>query len=280
MVNKLWARELARKCFQAKFEPPHPRCFSEPKAQTELRTWYLAYRWLIFGAWLGIVVCSLFEIGSIEKLGYVGKWPIYLTNWDLTLGLFQAFLGALIVTRRWRVQCSRADFEPSSHLDFGKLERVYWFLYVVTSSLALGVTVIYWGLVHDPSYHHVDFLNIMIHVSNSVLMLVDLCVAGVPFQLRCFWWCPLFTSFYIIFSVVYYLAGGLDKRGQHRIYNILDWEKPWRTLLVCAGGLTFLVLTHCLLYFLAGFRDRAYEKRRGKLQDPDNKDSKKNESIV
>lgn len=282
MVNKLWFRELVRKWFQTKFERPRPRCFSEPKVQEELKSWYLAYRWLIFGVWLGIIVCSVLEIGSVQKLGNMEKWPIYLTNWDLTLGLVQAFLGALIVSRRWRVQRSRADFDPNSHLDFGKLERVYWFLYVVTSSLALGVTVTYWAMVHDPKYHQVDFLNIMIHVTNSVLMLVDLCVAGIPFQLRCFWWCPLLTSFYIIFSVIYYQAGGLDKRGQHRIYSILDWKKPWRTLLVCAGGLTFLVITHCLLYFIARFRDRAYEKRRNQPQQDNavNKGSKKNESMV
>ncbi|XP_003428187.1 protein rolling stone isoform X1 [Nasonia vitripennis] len=261
MVKKLWCRELARKWFQAKFEPPHGRCFSEPKCQDQLKLWYLIYRWLIFSCWLLVVLFSFFEVGSAQPLGIWEKWPIYLTNWDLALGLSQSLLGVCLVTRRWRQQRRCVDFDPST-LEYGKLEKIYWFLYIVTSSLALGVTVTYWGLVHDPKIHHVDPLNILIHVSNSLLMLLDLCVTGVPFELRCFWWCPLMVSLYVLFSLVYYAAGGLDKRGQHKIYNILDWEKPERTILVCAGGLVFLAITHCLLYFIARFRDRAYERRR------------------
>ncbi|XP_014218409.1 protein rolling stone-like isoform X2 [Copidosoma floridanum] len=267
MVKKLWFRDLGRRWFDAsrKFEPPAGRCFSEPKCQDRLELWYLLYRWLIFGLWLVVVVCSVFEIGSVSPLGLPEKWPIYLTNWDISLGLLQALLACVIVSRRWRQQhrCKNAasGFDPSN-LTYGKLEKIYWFLYVVTSSLAIGVTAIYWALVHDPRYHKVDALNLMIHVSNSLLMLVDLGVAGVPLELRCFWWCPLFVSLYLLFSVAYYAAGGLDKRGEHRIYNILDWEKPGRTLVVCAAGLSFLVLAHCVLCLLAGFRDRVFDRRR------------------
>jgi hypothetical protein len=263
MVKKVWCRELTGKFFQVRFEPTQPRCFSEPKCQDSVRPWYLAYRYLIFLLWLLIIMCSIFEIGSVNPLGLLEKWPIYLTNWDLVLGLLQSFVACLLVSRRLRRQ-KQPDYDASC-LHYGKLEKFYWFLYVVTSSLALGVTITYWALVHDPAIHHVDALNILIHVANSLLMMLDLFVTSVPFELRCFWWCPLFVCFYLAFSLVYYVAGGLDKNGQHRIYNILDWEKPVTTLLICAGGLTFLIITHCLLCLLARFRNHVYERRRKPL---------------
>ncbi|XP_058802120.1 protein rolling stone-like [Phymastichus coffea] len=277
MVNKLWYRELARKWFSRKFEPPHARCFSEARCQDRLQPWYLAYRWLICLLWLSVVLCSVLEVGSVNPLGAWEKWPIYLTNWDLALGLTQALLGAALASKRWVLQ-RKPDFDASG-MAYGKLEKVYWFLYVVTSSLAIGVTVTYWGLVHDAKIHHVDTLNILIHVSNSVFMLLDFCVAGVPFELRCFWWSPLVASFYLAFTVVYYVAGGLDKRGTHKIYNVLDWQKPARTLLVCFGGLSFLVVTHCLLYFLARFRDRR-QKGRVVVSDKADFDRRKSDSCV
>ncbi|XP_011498754.1 PREDICTED: protein rolling stone-like isoform X2 [Ceratosolen solmsi marchali] len=260
MVKKVWCRELFGKFLQVRYEPTQARYFSEPKCQDTVRLWYLAYRYLIFCLWLLIILCSVFEIGSVNPLGLLEKWPIYLTNWDLILGLVQSFLACVLVTRRSRYQ-EQPGFDASS-LYYGKLEKFYWFMYVVTSSLALGVTITYWALIHDPAIHHVDVLNILIHVANSLLMIVDLCVTSVPFEFRCFWWCPFFVNFYLIFSIVYYLAGGLDKNGQHRIYNILDWEKPIMTLLICAGGLTFLVITHCLLCILARLRNHVYERRR------------------
>ncbi|CAB0031948.1 unnamed protein product [Trichogramma brassicae] len=268
MVNKLWFRELARKSFLSrggKAEPPRVRRFTEPRSHSYLHPWYLCYRWAMFGLWLAVCICSFFEIGSVEKLGYKEKWLIYLTNWDLALGLVQSFLGVCLVCKRWRLQTSKPDFDPAQ-LEYGLLERTYWFLYIVTSSLAIGVTVSYWGLVHNPKIHHVDTLNILIHVINSLLMLVDFFAANVPFEMRSFWWAPLFVSGYIVFSIVYYLAGGLDKRGKPRIYDVLDWQKPLLTSAVCLGGLLFLCLTHCLLHYLARLRDRAYLKKIEQLE--------------
>lgn len=277
MVNKLWYRELARKWSSKKFEPPQPRCFSEPRCQDHLHPWYLGYRWLICVLWLSVVVCSVFDIGSANPLGVWEKWAIYLTNWDLALGLTQAFLGALLASKRWQLQ-RHPEFN-AAQMHYGKLEKIYWFLYVTTSSLAIGVTVTYWGLVHDPKIHNLDTLNMLIHVSNSMLMILDFCVAAIPFELRCFWWSPLIATVYLVFTVVYYLAGGLDKRGSHKIYNVLDWEKPTRTLIVCVGGLSFLVVTHCLLYFLGRIRDRKARHRlvvNGKADF----DKRKNDSCV
>lgn len=266
MVNKLWCQEVARNLFQKKEAPPHARVFSEPKWEAYVSTWYLVYRSLIFLAWAAIIVCSIFEFGSFKPLVMYDKWPIYLTNWDLVLGLSQAAFGILLVVKRWRLQ-KIPGFDPST-LKLGSLERVYWFLNVVTTNIALGVTISYWCSVYNPKIHNLDPLNIMLHVCNSILMIIDLCITNIPFRLRCFWWCLTIVFFYIIFSVIYYGAGGLDKYGYHYIYKILDWKKPLPTLLVCMGEVMFITVLHLIICFLSKMKDRVYNKISIKLGRP------------
>ncbi|XP_019696114.1 protein rolling stone isoform X2 [Harpegnathos saltator] len=263
MVSKLWCREIGRRWRQRQQESPHARLLTEPKCQSHVATWYLFYRWIVLLLWTAIVVCSLCEFGSYELLHIYDKWPIYLTNWDIALGFAQALIGGVLVSKRWRLQ-RISSFDPCN-LRLESTERLYWFLYVVATNIAIGVTVCYWSIVYDPKIHHLDPLNIMLHVCNSVLILIDLFVTSIPFRLRNFWWCLSFVMFYLVFSVIYYAAGGLNKQGYHYIYKILDWKKPMRTVLVCAGGLTFVTVLHCVTCMLANIRDRLYRGIIGKL---------------
>ncbi|XP_043503026.1 protein rolling stone-like isoform X1 [Polistes fuscatus] len=256
MLNKFWNYEVLRKYFNTKTEPPHVQLFSQPKCQIHVANWYLLYRWLIFVAWISIIFCSLFEFGSYKPQYKWEKWPIYLTNWDLALGLIQSFLGALIVSKRWKLQKDPAY--NISDMKLTMLEKSYWVFYTVTSSLAVGVTVTYWTAVYNPKINYIDPLNIMLHVCNSILMLIDLSITSVPIYMKNVWWCLIVVLFYIIFSIIYYAAGGLDKNGYHYIYKILNWEKPIQTLLICAGCMTFIVLLHFLLCLFDKLRDCLY----------------------
>ncbi|XP_072764626.1 protein rolling stone isoform X2 [Anoplolepis gracilipes] len=264
MVSKFWCHEIGRRWHQAgKQEPPQARVLTEPKCQSHVATWYLFYRWIIFFVWTSFVICSVFEFGSYKPLFQYEKWPIYLTNWDMVLGFTQALIGGILVSKRWRLQ-KIPGFDPCG-LKLESIERLYWFLYVVTTNLAIGVTICYWVTVYNPEIHQVDPLNIMMHVCNSVLMLIDFVVTSIPFRLRNFWWCLSIAVFYVIFTVIYYVAGGLDRHGYHYIYKIIDWKRPARTLLVCAGGFTFVTVLHCVTCMLADARDRVYRKIAEKL---------------
>lgn len=267
MVSKFWCHEIGRRWRQAgKQEPPRARLLTEPKCQSHVATWYLFYRWIIFLVWASFVICSVFEFGSYKPLFQYEKWLIYLTNWDVVLGFTQALIGGILVSKRWRSQ-KISGFDPCG-LKLESTERLYWFLYVVTTNLAIGVTLCYWVAVYNPEIHQLDPLNIMMHVCNSLLMLVDFVVTSIPFRLRNFWWCLSIAVFYVIFTAIYYVAGGLDKHGYHYIYKILDWKRPPRTLLVCAGGFTFVTVLHCVTCMLVDVRDLVYRKIAEKLGRP------------
>lgn len=258
MVSKLWCQEIGRRWRQRRQEPPHARLLTQPKYKPHVTVWYLLYRWIIFLLWTTLVVCSILGVGSRQLHHEYAKWPIYLTNWDITLGFSQALTGGILVSKRWRLQLM-PEFDPRV-LKFEFTERMYWFLYVATTSVALGVTVVYWVAVYDPAEQFIDPQNIMVHVCNSVLMLTDLFVTSMPFRLRDFWWCLSIILFYLVFSLIYYLAGGLGRNDHHYIYKILDWKRPVRTVLVCAGGLIFATLLHCVVCMMVEARDRLYHR--------------------
>lgn len=262
MVKKFRWQEIRRKLWTPS-EPPSPRLFSEPQWQGHVSLWYILYRWFILGCWLAFIFCSIFDIGSKKPEGGKHTWPIYLTHWDLVLGAAQAFFGALIVTRRHSEQ-RKPTFDPDS-LTLGKIERLYWVLYTVTSSTAICVTIIYWSTIYDPKIHVKDPLNFMLHLFNTVLMLLDLIIVGVPIRVEHFWWPLVCGVIYILFTVIYYHAGGLDKHGDHYIYKILDWKRPGRTVLMCIGTLLFLTTVHCLLCSMARLRTYVRSKATGKI---------------
>ncbi|XP_031833894.1 protein rolling stone isoform X2 [Nomia melanderi] len=266
MVNKIWCQDVVRKLFHRKEEPlPHGRLFSEPKCQKHVATWYLLYRGLIFAAWVTIMVCSIFQFGTVSTTILDNKWPIFLTNWDLVLGVSQALFGLFLTSRRWKLQ-KASDFD-SRGLTLGLTEKVYWFLFVVTMNTALCVSITYWCGVYDPKIHHLDPLNYMLHVCNSILMIIDFVVTSIPFKLKNFWWCLTIVFLYVTFSLIYYLAGGLDRNGHHYIYKILDWKKPLQTTWVCIVEAVFTIVVHFIICLLDGVKHRLYAKAGRKSFD-------------
>lgn len=261
MVKKLKWQEVKRRVWSPT-EPPASRLFSEPQWQEHVSLWYILYRWFIFGCWGTIIICSIFEIGSYRPEGKRKTWVIYLTHWDLILGVGHSALGAILVSRRLYLQ-RQATFDPDT-MRLGKIEHVYWFLYTVTSSVALGVTILYWVAVYDPKIHTKDPLNFMLHLINSVLILVDLIIVGVPLRFKHFWRPLSCVLIYSVFTFIYYWAGGLDKNGYHFIYKILNWQKPGKTVLVCLGGFVFITIVHCVLCAMALLRAYVRTKATGR----------------
>lgn len=65
---------------------------------------------------------------------------------------------------------------------------------------------------------------------------------------------------YSIFSLVYYLADGTDRQLNHAIYPLLDWQKPGKTIVVCVGGIFFVVVVHILVCCLCKMRYLIHKK--------------------
>lgn len=57
----------------------------------------------------------------------------------------------------------------------------------------------------------VDAVNVMVHVFNSVIMLIDLTIVGHPIKLSHVTWTMGIGLVYSIFTAIYFLSGGTTR---------------------------------------------------------------------
>lgn len=81
---------------------------------------------------------------------------------------------------------------------------------------------------------------------NSVFVILDLMVSATPIRLLHFYQPIMYLAIYVLFSVIYYLAGGLTYDGSSYIYPVLDWTKPGDTTLFILYGLLASLLLQVL----------------------------------
>lgn len=90
--------------------------------------------------------------------------------------------------------------------------------------LALMTSMMFWApSLAGMSDLTVDELAVKLHVLNLVLAMLDAIFSRLPRKYAHAWVPLVYAMFYIIFSYVYYLAGGTNLKGDHYIYNVLDW---------------------------------------------------------
>uniref|UniRef100_A0A6M2DY25 Protein rolling stone n=1 Tax=Xenopsylla cheopis TaxID=163159 RepID=A0A6M2DY25_XENCH len=177
-------------------------------------------------------------------------WLIYLTHWGIALCCVQTLFAAGLVTFR-HYQIQKLESVPY-HDKMPIAYKMYWGAQTCTVTVAFGISIIYWTLLHSAEYSTV--MNFMTHGMNSILMLVDLFVISHPTKLLHFYLAICVSLIYAIFSVIYFWADGLDPHDNHFIYNILDWNNPGPAVIVVVGGLVLLIFLHILVFLIYKFR--------------------------
>jgi hypothetical protein len=67
------------------------------------------------------------------------------------------------------------------------------------------------------------------------------------------------------------LSGGTDRKLQSNIYPLVNWEKPGKTIVVCVGGIFFVVCVHILCCCICKVRFLIHKKifaKKEKLRIP------------
>lgn len=117
-------------------------------------------------------------------------------------------------------------------------------------------------LIKVPSaeIHKTDAVNMMVHVMNSIMMLIDLAIVGQPIRLSHIYFTTGVAVVYGAFTAIYSLAGGTDRKDQRTIYPILDWSQPGKAIVVSAFGVVFTFIMHMLVFLLYRIRLCIYTK--------------------
>ncbi|XP_021424896.2 uncharacterized protein LOC110494276 [Oncorhynchus mykiss] len=116
--------------------------------------------------------------------------------------------------------------------------RLQWFLHSLMCAFCLAVSFLYWSLDYPMENHPLSPFNLKMHMGNSAQALLDLLLSATPIYLAHYLYQLLIGCLYILFAVVYWLAGQTNLSGKPYIYKVLDF-----------GGCP-LVATLCVLCFV------------------------------
>ncbi len=87
-------------------------------------------------------------------------------------------------------------------------------------------------------------VDVSAHAVNSVYVICDICVTGVPVRLLHFYQSLIFGAVYAIFSIIYWRAGGRNWEDKDYIYPILDYNDHPTT-----AAIWWLILFACVAFF-------------------------------
>ncbi len=106
--------------------------------------------------------------------------------------------------------------------------KIQWVLFLIGGEYAVVITVLYWVLFtdhncgHEQNLYSIDSLHL--HMINGIFAVVELWISGIPVRLYHALYSIAFGCGYVLFTAVYYAAGGKDPEGNRFIYPFLDYE--------------------------------------------------------
>jgi len=204
---------------------------------------FLAVRASLAAFWLGITIWSMVEHKS-NDWETAPEWYIYLTHWTLLFELFYLILATVVSGLAIASRNREPDGTTPCYV------RLTYALQVLTYVAPFFVFVLFWALVYDwNSPDPPSVLSCFTHGVNFVVALCDFLIAGLPMRLNQMWVPVLYGITYVLFSLIYDLAGG-TAGGEPYIYAVLDWSENAGVAAAYGGGVVFgafpIVFLACL----------------------------------
>lgn len=242
---------------------------------------FLIYRLIAAFYFLSWLIYSGFSDGNY--------WFIYISNWVFLFVTVHFMLSMFITThyccgagveddpagygpRRFKsetyiVGLSSEDDEENEDegegTSYAKVEddnvltwpqKAVWLFFTIASVTSVVITITYWSAVYPGV--EIDGLIVNQHILSAAFMLIEVIISNIPIRLLHFIYSHVFSSIYVLFTVIYWGAGGTNEKGQHYIYKVLNYEDK-------AGQAIFTVffvliimqfLVHLFLFVLFRFR--------------------------
>ena len=121
--------------------------------------------------------------------------------------------------------------------------------------------VIFEWLFYFSGYGPLTTMDIVTHIINSVYVILNICVTGMPTRFLHVHFPVIFGACYSLFSLFYYLAGGTNHTESPYIYPALNWQNPGTASLYCV--IVVVVATpvvHFVLFGLHSLKVFIYNK--------------------
>jgi hypothetical protein len=214
-----------------------------------------------FIAWNSYLVLSTVTI-TAAALGYFGSWEDYSAKCD----------------------CQDSKKAPNCRSEYSKIQesepgccslvpldvslKLQWALFLIGGEYAVVVSILYWAFYTDSNseqnLYSLDSLNL--HAINGIIAVVEIWLSGIPVRICHALYSIGFGCVYILFTVLYYAAGGRDSVGHRFIYPFLDYSSN-------AKGAVSLAVS-CAVFLVGGIHILFFLQYKGrkvitdKIQEP------------
>ncbi|XP_062127035.1 protein rolling stone [Drosophila sulfurigaster albostrigata] len=237
-----------RKEFRRKrcgFDHDTPDVFVKSQWQTCTKSMaYLFYRWFMALFFIGVVIESMWPQADDETSYWL--YFIYMTNWGIWMCMLTNLLGAILVTI-WHYHPEYSDKLLNMEAWLSPF-RIYWSMHIITLVLSIVITIIYWSILYDANESALDATNVLTHGFNSICMFIDLWIVAHPLRLLHAFLPVVFGVIYAIFSYIYQMCGGINKKGKPYIYHVIDWSQPKSAFITVLGVLVLSCCIYALLF--------------------------------
>ncbi|CAH0592664.1 unnamed protein product [Chrysodeixis includens] len=187
-----------------------------------------------------------------------GLWFIFMTHWGVMLNTFASgcalFVSVMVVLQ--------GPSDANQGLPW--YVKIYWALINISLTIAIFITLFYWillaGFTDEFDYGIDPVLDIFVHAINSVFMVVLLLCSRHPMRMLHFYFPLIVGIIYLLFTVIFHVAGGVSPFGESWIYPMLDWSQPGQTSLLMFGSAVMFLVLHALVVGIALLRDAATKR--------------------
>ena len=221
---------------------------------------YLIYRWVSFLFYFAYIIRTGVAHGSFYYFQYLTNWGMITLVAHLlwsTVTVTYTFVRILVLKKPPHKPCHRHEKELldkppgccGTSLDSTSwYHKTHWVLFTVSSEVAIGITLLYFGLLHDPE-SEIDDINAVTHLLNGLLSIIDVWVTGVPIRIYHFYFGIIYGSIYSVFTGIHHAALVIPNTTDP-IYSPLDYESypGVATFYSIFVPLVFLPLVHLFLY--------------------------------
>ena len=102
----------------------------------------------------------------------------------------------------------------------------------------------------------IEFMNIAVHLLNSVYVIIDIWVIAIPIRLLHFWHTEVYGMIYLVFTLIHWGAGGAP------IYPILDYSNDPALAAISVSILTILGVPLCQGFLFSCYWIRLFLYKR------------------
>ncbi|CAG0885432.1 unnamed protein product [Darwinula stevensoni] len=205
---------------------------------------YLVFRLLLAGYFIATEIYFIYYITP-------SFFFIYLTDLAYTLLVIDACLHAY----------NAYKMEPKQRAVY----QVTWVFMSIAYSVGILVTIFYWIFLFGEESEFPLGFDIQMHVLNSLYIVVSAATMAAPIQLKHMYQPVLFMFLYAVFSIIYWVAGGVDEHGSPYIYPFLYWLHFGTALKYSAIATVGMILAHLIVWGICKLRCRIAHSVIGRI---------------